>query len=646
MDQKNVILAVVLSAVIIIGWGVLQPFLFPTPPAPPHQQQTSAPAQTPPATGTTAVPGGTAEAPPALVDRKTALEQSPRIAIDAPRLRGSISLKGGRIDDVELKDYHETVDPSSPSIVMLSPTGAANAYFAEFGWVGEGTKLPNKDTIWQADGAKLTAEKPLTLTWDNGEGVRFAREFKLDVDFMFTVTQRIENTGAAPLKIHPYGRILRVGTPATGITRILHEGPTGVFGNVGEDTKYRLYEKQYHNLPDEYHKANYPTGSLKECLADDKFQSTGGWLGITDKYWLVALVPDSKQQLSACYRWELQGSDVYQTDYAGADQELAPSGKLESMSRLFVGAKELNLLNSYRDGERGDPIPLFDRAVDFSGYLGYFLTVIAKPLFFLLDFIYRQVVGNFGIAIMILTVLVKTVFFPLANKSYRAMNKMKKLSPLMQELRTRFGDDKARLNQEMMALYKREKVNPAAGCLPLVVQIPVFIALYQVLYVTIEMRHAPFFGWIKDLSAPDPTSVLNLFGLLPYHVPDLGPLHILSLGVWPLVMGVTMFLQQRMNPPPPDPVQAKIMMFLPVMFTFMLAQFQAGLVIYWSWNNLLSIAQQWLLKRLDERRDAEAAKHPVHKPEKQAEPKAERKAEKPVERRPEKRSERKPQKRI
>jgi YidC/Oxa1 family membrane protein insertase len=247
-------------------------------------------------------------------------------------------------------------------------------------------------------------------------------------------------------------------------------------------------------------------------------------------------------------------------------------------------------------------------------------------------------------------VLVKLVFFPLANKSYRAMNRMKKLAPLMQELRTRFGDDKARLNQEMMALYKREKVNPAAGCLPLLVQIPVFIALYQVLYVTIEMRHAPFFGWIKDLSAPDPTSVLNLFGLLPYHVPDLGPLHILNLGVWPLVMGVTMFLQQRMNPPPPDPVQAKIMMFLPVMFTFMLAQFQAGLVIYWSWNNLLSIAQQWLLKRMDERREAEAAKHPVQKPEKQPEqkpePKPERKAEKPVERRPEKRSERKPQKRI
>ena len=267
---------------------------------------------------------------------------------------------------------------------------------------------------------------------------------------------------------------------------------------------------------------------------------------------------------------------------------------------MFTGAKEVRLLDRYRDEFADAGIPLFDRAVDFAGYLGYFLTLIAKPLFYVLDIIYSAV-GNFGIAIMLLTVLVKIVFFPLANKSYRSMNKMKKLAPQMQELKTRFGEDKARLQQEMMALYKREKVNPAAGCLPILVQIPVFIALYQVLYVTIEMRHAPFFGWIKDLSAPDPTTVFNLFGLLPYTVPDLGPLNLLSIGVWPLVMGLTMFLQQKMNPAPPDPVQAKIMMFLPVMFTFMLAPFAAGLVIYWAWNNTLSIAQQWLIKKLDER---------------------------------------------
>ncbi len=622
MEQRNIVLALALSAIIIIGWSFLQPFLFPPPPAPPAQQQatstTAQPSQTPPAAGTqgaTAVPGAGITGP-ALeqLDRNTALEQSPRIPIDSPRLKGSIALKGGRIDDVVLADYRETVDPNSKNIVMLSPSGAPNAYFAEFGWVGEGTTLPSDAALWQADGSKLTADKPLTLTWDNGQGVRFSREFKLDKNFMFTVTQRVENASGAPLKIHPYGRILRVGTPATGITRILHEGPIGAFGNIGEDGKYRLSEKQYHNLPDEYRKAGYQNGALDRCLTDDQVESVGGWLGITDKYWLVALVPDSKQQLQACYRWALVGSsDSYQTDYLGAEVGVAPAAKAEATSRLFVGAKELKLLNRYRDGGAG--IPLFDRAVDFSGYLGYFLTIIAKPLFFLLDFIY-SLVRNFGIAIMVLTVLVKAVFFPLANKSYRAMNKMKKLGPQMQELRTRLGDDKVRLNQEMMALYKREKVNPAAGCLPLVVQIPVFIALYQVLYVTIEMRHAPFFGWIRDLSAPDPTSLLNLFGLLPYDVPNLGALHILSIGVWPLVMGVTMFLQQKMNPPPPDPVQAKIFMFLPIMFTFMLAPFAAGLVIYWSWNNLLSIAQQWLLKRLDERRETQATKRLEHKPEK------------------------------
>jgi YidC/Oxa1 family membrane protein insertase len=661
MDQKNVILAVVLSAVIIIGWGILQPFLFPTPPAPPPQQQTSTSTQTPPATGTpgaTGVPGAATTTPAVeKLDRTTALAQSPRIPIESGNLKGSITLKGGRIDDVVLAQYRETVDPKSPNIVMLSPGGTPNAYFAEFGWApapGEGTSLPDDATVWQANGDKLAPGKPLALTWDNGQGVRFTREFTLDDNFMLTVTQRVENASGTALKLHPFGRINRVGTPVVGITRILQEGPIGTFGEApGADSK-RLQYRQYHKMPEDYKQADYVSGQLRApdgCNVNDQFKSTGGWMGINDKYWLVALVPDQAQQLQACFRWQsADQADAYQVDYLGAEIEVPAAGTAAATASLFAGAKQVNVIDQYEEDFRGAGIPLFNRAVDFSGYFpGYSLAIIAKPLFDLLDFIYHNVVHNFGIAIMILTVLVKAVFFPLANKSYRAMNRMKKLAPLMQELRTRFGDDKARLNQEMMALYKREKVNPAAGCLPLVVQIPVFIALYQVLYVTIEMRHAPFFGWIKDLSAPDPTSVLNLFGLLPYHVPDLGPLHILSLGVWPLVMGVTMFLQQKMNPPPPDPVQAKIMMFLPVMFTFMLAQFQAGLVIYWSWNNLLSIAQQWLLKRMDERREAEAAKHPVQKPEQppeqKPEPKAERKAEKAVQRRPEKR-ERKPQKRI
>ena len=623
MDQRNLILAIVLSTAIIVGWMILQPILFPMPAPTPQQQQAqqqqqqAQPQQPAPGAEAPAVPGTVEGETPALVDRAAALARSPRIPIESRALKGSIALKGGRIDDIVLAKYRERVEPGSPNIVLLSPRGAAHAYFAELGWTGKETDLPGDDTVWQADGDKLIPGKPLTLTWDNGKGVRFTRIFTLDDNYMFTVTQRVENAGASPVTLVPFGRIQRTGTPALGISQILHEGPIGAFGNLGGDDKYSLKERQYHDLKEE--------GVCDAQHPANRFDSIGGWLGITDKYWLVALLPDSRQRLTACYRWWLSGTmDVYQADYHGVDVEVATGGSAETQARLFAGAKEVRLLDDYRDGAFGGaPIPLFDRAVDFSGYLGYFLTLIAKPLFYLLDIIYSAI-GNFGIAIMLLTVLVKLVFFPLANKSYRAMNKMKKLGPLMQELRQRFGEDKARLNQEMMALYKREKVNPAAGCLPIVVQIPVFIALYQVLYVTIEMRHAPFFGWIRDLSAPDPTSVLNLFGLLPYAVPDLGPLHLLSIGVWPLVMGVTMFLQQKMNPPPPDPVQAKIFMFLPIMFTFMLAPFAAGLVIYWAWNNLLSIGQQWALKRLDARREAQAARRAIEKPQKQ-----QRHAEKP-----------------
>jgi YidC/Oxa1 family membrane protein insertase len=649
MDQKNVILALALSAIIIIGWGVLQPFLFPTPPAPPPQQQTTStpaqPTQTPPAPGTTAVPGaGTTTPAVEQLDRESALAQAPRIPIDSPSLTGSIALKGGRIDDVVLAKYRETIDANSKNIVLLSPGGAPHAYFAEFGWAGEGTALPNDTTLWQADGSKLVPGKPLTLTWDNGAGVRFSREFHLDENYMLTVIQRIENTSGTALKLYPFGRVMRVGTPTVGLTQILQEGPIGAFGNVSGDEKYSLQYRQYHKIPDDYKQADYLNGSLRApdgCYVNDKFKSTGGWLGINDKFWLVALIPDRAQQLEACFRWQSDAqTDIYQVDYLGVAADIPSSATVAATANLFVGAKEVNLIDSYSEHFAGTGIPLFDRAVDFSGYLGYSLTLIAKPLFKLLDLIYRYV-GNFGIAIMVLTVLVKAVLFPLANKSYRAMNRMKKLAPQMQELRTRLGDDKVRLNQEMMALYKREKVNPAAGCLPLIVQIPVFIALYQVLYVTIEMRHAPFFGWIRDLSVPDPTSVFNLFGLLPYDVPNLGPLQILSLGVWPLILGITMFLQQKMNPPPPDPVQAKIFMFLPIMFTFMMAQFQAGLVIYWSWNNLLSIGQQWLLKYLDARHEKQGPRPPEQRPENQPD----QKPEKQPERKPEKRLEHKSRKR-
>jgi YidC/Oxa1 family membrane protein insertase len=582
MEQRNLILAFALSTVIIIAWIAYQTIFMPPRPVPPPtaQTQTEAPATTgSQAPSTVPAPGTTTGAPAAVaVDRETALTQSPRVAIDSPSIKGSIALKGGRIDDVVLVKYRETIDPNSPNIVLFSPSNAPHAYYAEFGWsaAGSDVKLPDASTVWQADADKLTPEKPLTLTWDNGQGLKFARVFTLDKDYLFTVTQRVENSGASPTLLYPYGRVLRVGKPKTLGFFILHEGFLGVFNGT-------LAEEKYDTV----------SGAKDGVLSYD---STGGWLGITDKYWLAAVAPAQSETVKASYQHTLQnGNDVFQSSFIdGAGVSVAPGGKTETTGYVFAGAKQVDLVNRYA---QTPGIQRFDLAIDW-GWL-YFLT---KPIFWVLDHIYG-IVGNFGISILILTLIVKTLFFPLANKSYRAMNKMKKLAPEMTKLRERFPDDKQRMNAELMALYKREKVNPAAGCLPIVVQIPVFFALYKVLFVTIEMRHAPFFGWIRDLSAPDPTTILNLFGLLPYTVPTLpGPLHIISIGIWPIIMGLTMFLQQKMNPAPPDPVQAKIFMLLPIVFTFMLAPFPAGLVIYWAWNNLLSVAQQWVLKRAEERR--------------------------------------------
>ncbi len=365
------------------------------------------------------------------------------------------------------------------------------------------------------------------------------------------------------MKLAPYGAVVRKGEVPVSSTYLLHVGPIGVFNNTLEDgIKYAAMKTDEH-----------------------KFSGTGGWMGFTDKYWLVALVPDQQEAITARFRYSESGkTDIYQADYTGAEQTVQPGASAREESRVFAGAKEVALLDKYEAAG----VPRFDRAIDF-GYF-YWLT---KPIFLALDFFYHMI-GNFGLAIMLLTVCIKLAFFPLANKSYRAMSKMKLLQPEMAKLRERFGDDKQRLNQEMMALYKRVGANPMAGCLPIAIQIPVFFSLYKVLYVTIEMRHAPFYGWIHDLSEADPTSFVNLFGLLPFAPPDISFLHI---GAWPLIMGCTMFLQQKLNPQPPDPMQAKMFMILPVVFTFMLAPFAAGLVIYWSWNNLLSIAQQWVIMR-------------------------------------------------
>ncbi|MDP6572752.1 MAG: membrane protein insertase YidC [Rhodospirillales bacterium] len=573
-EHRNMLLAVVLSVAILLGFELF--FSKKRDPVPPESASSGTEQMPAPGAPTSAKPsaeaptggrGAVAPTAPGMSatvagaapsSRKLALGKSPRIKVVSPRLNGSISLAGGDIDDLLLIDYREELDPDSPEIVLLSPSGAPKAYYARFGWVGaDGVRVPDADTLWRADGTTLEPGRPVTLRWENGAGLRFTRTLALDENYMFTVTQRAENDGAEAVKLLPYGLISRRGTPDVTGFYILHEGLLGVF----DDT---LKEVDYDELQE--------TGVVQQS-------SRGGWIGITDKYWLAALVPDQKALAKTRFVHRRDDSvDMYQVDFLGEQMELAPGATVETKSHVFAGAKEVALLDGY-ESELG--IARFDLAIDFGWF--YFLT---KPIFYVLIYINDRV-GNYGVAILLLTVLIKLIFFPLANKSYKSMSKMKKLQPEVIKLREQFGEDKARLNQEMMALYKREKANPASGCLPIVVQIPVFFALYKVLFVTIEMRHAPFFGWIQDLSAPDPTSVFNLFGLVPVNLPDF-----LMIGVWPLLMGLTMFLQQKLNPQPADPMQAKIFMFLPIMFTFLLARFPAGLVIYWAWNNLLSIIQQ------------------------------------------------------
>ncbi|MBO6947900.1 MAG: membrane protein insertase YidC [Rhodospirillales bacterium] len=572
-DQKNMILAIALSVAIL----VLFETFFNTSSVPPEQaqqqaQQTGQPQATPgaPANGMTpqapAVPGSAPMNTDVMVEqsRKAALANVDRVKIDAPRLHGSISLKGGILDDLTLIDYHKTVDQTSPEIVLLSPRGSVDAYFAGYGWTGaEGVALPGLDTEWSTDSKTLTADNPVTLTWDNGQGLVFKRTFSIDQNYMFKVEQTVENTTSEAKTLYPYGLLSRYGTPETTGFYILHEGLLGVFDG-------QLKEVDYDDLKDE--------------KAGISVESTGGWIGITDKYWLATLIPNQAEKVQTRFLHRKEGVvDVYQTDFLGSPILIPAGGSATSETHMFAGAKEVHLLDRYSEQLS---IANFDLAIDFGWF--YFLT---KPIFLALLWLHSYV-GNLGISILLLTVAIKLVFFPLANKSYVSMSKMKKLQPDMVKLRERYAEDKVKLNQEMMALYKREKVNPASGCLPILVQIPVFFALYKVLFVTIEMRHAPFFGWINDLSAPDPTNMFTLFGLIDWMPPDF-----MHLGVWPLIMGASMYLQQKLNPQPADPVQAKIFLFMPLFFMFLLAKFPAGLVIYWAWNNTLSILQQWVIMR-------------------------------------------------
>ena len=576
MEQRNLLLAIVVSVVILIGFQYLFEKMRPPTPVTPSSPAATQTAPNAPAPGTTS-PGATPPAPSAAGQaagtaaaaapetREQAIAAQPRVRINTPRLHGSVALTGGRIDDLTLATYHETVDQKSPEVVLLWPKGTKDPYFAEFGWVPgtPGAKVPGPDTQWTASGGPLAPNSPMTLTWDNGAGLVFTRTISVDENYMFTVRDAVKNSGSTPVSLLPYALISRTGTPQVGGYYILHEGLIGELGGSLREVKY---------------------SSLDPGKPTD-YNSTGGWLGFTDKYWLTALIPPEDATVKARFTHVVEGGvDRYQSDYLGSEITVPADGTAATSTRFFAGAKEVNLLDAYAKSG----IPHFDLAIDFGWF--YFLT---KPIFLTLQFFYG-LLGNFGLAILLLTLLIKLAFFPLANKSYAAMSKMKLLQPEMQKIRERFPDDKARQQQEIMAMYKKVGANPLAGCLPIVIQIPVFFSLYKVLFVTIEMRHAPFFGWIHDLSAPDPTTFVNLFGLLPFTPPEFLAGYV-AIGAWPLLMGVTMFLQQKLNPQPVDPVQARMFMLLPIVFTYMLSAFPAGLVIYWAWNNLLSIAQQWAI---------------------------------------------------
>jgi YidC/Oxa1 family membrane protein insertase len=563
-EQRNLILAIALSLAILLG----SQFLLPKQPAPPPQSAEQTSAQmvpgAPMAPGAPVIPG-LANALAAKPREQVLASVAGRVRIDNGRLHGSLSPVGARVDDLTLAGYHETIDKSSPEVVLFAPAGSYSPYYAEFGWVPADSTVavPGPDTVWQVvEGSKLTATTPVHLQWDNGQGLVFEQTVAIDENYMLTVSRKVTNSGDGAVTLYPYGIISRHGTPKTENFYILHEGPYGVFDGTLKEFKYsKLAESDV-----------------------QQFKTTGGWLGITDKYWLAALVPDQTEPVDARIAHSLvNGQDRYQTDFRGEAKAVAPGGSVETTSHLFAGAKQVKLIQQY---EETLGIQKFDLAVDFGWF--YFLT---KPLFFVIVWL-NSIVGNFGIAIILLTMMVRTLMFPLAHTSYKAMSKMKKLAPEMQKLRDRFKDDRAGMQQELMQLYKREKVNPMAGCLPIAVQIPVFFALYKVLFISIEMRHAPFYGWIHDLSAADPTNLFTLFGLISWSPPEM-----LHLGVWPILMGITMFLQQKLNPPPPDPVQARIFQFLPIIFTFMLGRFPAGLVIYWTVNNTLSITQQYLIMR-------------------------------------------------
>jgi YidC/Oxa1 family membrane protein insertase len=557
-DHKNMILAVVLSALVLLGWGLVSERYFPTanPPVTKIENGRQVPVAQPHA-------GPAAATPVAIRDRTAVLRESQaqRIRIETPRLSGSLNLAGARIDDLVLTTERETIAHDSPPIRLFSPAGAPGAYFGSFGWTGEGVAVPTPETVWQASGQRLTPATPVTLSWNNGQGQVFEIRLAIDDGYLFTVDQRIVNRGASPVAVRPFALVSRVGASHDPDTWTAHVGPMGVFNGIAD------YGNNYADITQD---------------GQRRFDSRGGWLGFTDKYWLAAVIPSQASSVEAAFRHN-GATDSFQADYMAAPILVGPGRGASYVSHLFAGAKEVGMLEAYSE-TLGTQI---ERAIDW-GWFRWFM----KPIFSLLNWLYAHI-GNFGVAIICLTLIVRTLMFPIAQKQFKSMAAMRVVAPKMKAIQERWADDRARMQQETMKLYKEEKVNPVAGCLPILLQIPIFYALYKVLMVSVEMRHKPFVLWIQDLSSPDPLTPINLFGYLPFTPP-----HFLAIGVLPILLGVTMWLQMRLNPQMPDPVQRQIFALMPWVLMFVMAGFAAGLQLYWVTNNVLTILQQkWLYSR-------------------------------------------------
>ena len=566
-EQRNLYLAIGISIAIIIFFQILLPTQ-PIQPPPQEESETFEPA--------TSIDGQSNQIVETIKSREDVLSATNRVSFKNSSIEGSINLKGAIIDDLILSKYKTSLEPESNNIQLLLPDGTANPYYIETGWKelkNTNIDLPNLDTEWESDSLNLTPTNPISLTWTNNQNVTFKVNYTIDDEYMFSITQEIINNSNENVEVFPYRLIKRINTPDTINFFILHEGLISLIND-------ELLEKNYDDIAEDC------TSSLqtKKSFCDNKSQ--GGWLGFTDKYWMSALIPNPDQSINVNYRHGNNGRDSYRAGYVGQIFNITPKNSLSYDGRLFVGAKKLDILSSY---DEKLSVPRFTDAIDW----GWF-SFLTKPVSYAINWFYGYA-GNFGLAIIAFTILMRLILFPLAQASFKSMAKMKKLQPDMQRLKETYPNDRQKMQQELMALYKREGANPVAGCLPILVQIPIFFSLYKVLFVTIEMYHAPFYGWIHDLSAPDPLGLMTLFGIIPWNVPPI--LSIIDIGILPIFMGFTMWLQQKLNPAPADPTQARIFALLPFVFTFVLAGFAAGLVLYWSVNNILSIAQQWFIQR-------------------------------------------------